>query len=223
MRPLTIKFLLRKLARLTVDEAVWLLKVYRQANADFCLQGQTGTLYATTPKTLFSDWHWIKPHDPACTLPVRFLGGPVHKAKSRDYYGGTLVTLLVDRVCLVWQMEAIGYAWLLKFDPNSAVPIWHQLKEFQPKQLHPEPPPQRGPKQKLLFDNDEQAGHYEPNPVTEYVEVRDTLIPLHEDGTQGYDMPRAVHPHSLGYDQPPASDDYKVYAWSSTGRTGVSV
>jgi hypothetical protein len=210
MRKITIKYLHRKLSRITVNEALWLLKVYLASSNEFCILGRTGMVYAATAGDLLRDYAWIKPGEPASMVPVRFLGGPLPEVSGvpRKYYNGSLVTFVVDRVLSGFATRGVDYHWLRKFNGNSVLPLWEQLKKRYPKGLGADlsPPPVNGPKQLPLFDNIDVSNYVE-NRVVETAKVGGHLIEIFSDGTQG-PARETYHPHSLGYDQPVNDENY---------------
>lgn len=193
-----IKVLLRKLNMLTVAEAQWLFRLYRIEHSEFCLRGQTGTLYGSSAESLCVDWNWVKGSDFASSLPTRFEGGPAGVNHQREYYNGTLVTFLVDRIMLCHQRRDAHIAWLVRFDSTSTKAIWEQLKDRIPAAMQKYSVHPKGVEaltQKTLFDLD--------NPIVEMVNVGSYQVPIHENGVQGCGLPREgyTHPHSVGYDQ----------------------
>jgi hypothetical protein len=209
-----LKILLRKLNMLTVAEAQWLFRLYCNEHTEFCLRGQTGKLYGSSAATLSVDWTWIAGEDFASSVPTRFEGGPPLR---RAYYNGTLVTFLVDRIMLRHLRCETPLAWLVRFDPTSTTAIWDQLAASIPdtmKKYSVHPKTKEALSQRTLFDLD--------NPVVEVVNIGDYGVQIHENGVQGYGMPRAghTHPHSFGYDQPMPSLD-EIYMWSGVGPTGL--
>jgi hypothetical protein len=212
----------KRLRRLTVAEVCWLLKVYSAEHVEFCIKCQSGTIYATTADSIHQGWNWIKDADPACALTVRFWGGPAGQSGGYKRYDGTFVTLAIDRVLRSHQLYGLSYTWLLKFDGCSTQAIWKQLKTMVPAKLLRFAAPPEGrlgtEKQLTLFEDT-----IYDNPVIEHVQFKDMTIPIHEDGSQGYSMPRLdnYHPHSLGYGPSMTNDDGQVELWSSSGPTGV--
>jgi len=213
MRKLTIKLLHRKLMRITVNEALWLIKVYRSNTDVFYLLGKTGSIYTAAALDLLRDYTWIKSHEPASTIPVRFLGGPLPEVSRipQKYYNGSLVTFVVDRVLSSFVSHGVDYSWLIKFDGKSPLPLWEQLKKSYPNGLNSDlSPPSCGQKQLPLFDSIEIPNYVE-NRIVETARVGGQLIEIFEDGTQG--PPREMcHPHSLGYDESTITDE-EVYSW----------
>lgn len=222
VKRLLIKVLSKRLKRLTVAEVCWLIKAYSAEHVEFCVRSETGTIYATSAHSIHQGQNWIRAANPASLLAVRFLGGPVDERRNRKYYNGTFVTFAIDRALYSNQLYRRSYRWLLKFDGCSTQPIWEQLKTLIPPPLLPfAAPPEARPgtlKQMTLFENTSYD-----NPVMEYVQLKDMIIPIHEDGSQGCSMPRVenYHPHSLGYGPDTTNNGGKVELWSSSGLTGV--
>lgn len=219
---LTIKVLTKKLRRLTVVEVQWLLRLYVHQHSDFCLIGQTGILYATTPGTLCEDCSWVSPDNPATLVRTRFCGGPSAPGAPRPYYDGSLVTYAIDKILLNHQIMGISYTWLIRFDGDSNRPIWVQLGDRIPEQLEGNSHP---PKRDVVFKQKTLFPDYYDDPVSEYARVGDKIIPIHENGSQGWEATgrSSYHLDTLGYGTNLPADDGKVYSWSSSGCTRVNV
>lgn len=217
-----VEVLMRKLRRITVAEACWLLFLYGHKHDEVYWQSRTdGYSCWTTPYEF--DLDESADTDFAISVRVRYQGGP--RGRER-FYWGNLVTLVVDRILLAYQTRRIGFAWLLGFDNCSTLHIKDQLKGRTPDTLL-----------QRTFFNDERDGHYEPvtmcdrehddlpfdNPVVDYVQIGDNIYPIHEDGTQGRVVQRAGKPIPIRAAKDATNaDDGTVYLWSSSGRTGVS-
>ncbi len=212
-----LKVLLRKLSTLTVAEAQWLFRLYGVEHAQFFLRGSSGKAYGSSAASLSIDWTWIKPHDVAKGVPTRFEGGPAGASHRREYYNGTLVTVLIDRIMLCHQRCGTPIAWLVRFDQDSTKSIWDQLHDRIPEVLRrfsTHPDTTEAPVQRTLFDLD--------NPVVEVINIGGYGVPIHENGVQGCVMPREdyPHPHSVGYAQPMSTLD-SLYMCSGEGLKDV--
>jgi len=161
-----------------VDEALWILRVYQCAHDEICWRG-----FWTTPTKL---WRDKEPDFPAVAIKVMFFGGP----KGTDKYRGCFSMFVVDRVLAQWRQNDIGWAWLLRFNPETVTHISTQLERIKPNFV----------RQKLLPGfKDERAGHWEPGhnvwdyipgyengeQVVDYIEMGDEIYPILESGRQG--------------------------------------
>jgi len=217
--------LMRKLHNLTVSEACWILRIYGHVHDEIHVQTSEDVFarQSTPFELLLTDK--LDGYRPAKTDTLMFVGGPMGK---RNYYVGTLVTLVVDRILLARQTRNIGFAWLLNFDEQATLPAKEQLGQLVPSALL----------QKRMF-GDERDGHWEP-PVTmndreaddvpfdapvSYMQIGGSTYPIYEDGNGSRVVQRAGRaiPIRAATDATASSDDGTVYLWSSSGRTGVSV
>lgn len=176
-----LKHLLALSAAWSVDEALWILRIYQCAYDEICWKGSW-----TTPAKL---WQNKELDFPAVGIKVKFFGGP----KGTDEYQGCFSMFVVDRVLAQWRQSDIGWAWLLQFNSETVTHISTQLGRIAPD-------PFPFVQQKLLpgFE-DERAGHWEPGgniwdrisdyedgeQVVDYIEVGDEIYPILESGRQG--------------------------------------
>jgi len=181
-----VSTLLNTLRCLTVAEACWLLRVYQYQHDEMYHQPNRDRLFAywTTPDEF--ELTQTARAGSAVVVKIRFLGGP---KGARRYYGGNLVSLVVDRILLASQTRKIGFTWLLSFSQATTRHIKDQLNGRIPDALQ----------QRTFFD-DERDGHYEPptlsdrkhddlspdNPVVDYVQIGDETYSIHENGSQEY-------------------------------------
>lgn len=153
----------------SLDEALWILWVYRCEHDEVCWEG-----FWTTPYEIGMVEDELCP---AMSVKVKFLGGP----DGTTSYQGNFSMFAIDRVLTYWRQNGIGWAWLLKFNPDTETHIRNQLGRIKPDFRE----------QKLLpgFE-DERDGHWEPSyesgeRITDYVQIGDKLWPILESGRQG--------------------------------------
>jgi hypothetical protein len=139
MREFKYKFalaiLLRKLSKLTVAEAQWLVRLYHSEHVAFNLRGEN-VVCASSAKLCFCAKP-IKTTDFASDVKVWFYGGPPGQTlgTGRAYYAGTFVTFILDQIMLQHAQYGTPLAWLVRFNPDKAEAIWTQLKERVPLKM----------------------------------------------------------------------------------------
>lgn len=210
----TVSILVHKLQYLTVDEACWLLRVYRHQHDEVFYRPNSDKIraYWTTPCEF--ELNQTRRVEPAAIVRVRFLGGP---GGVQKYYGGNLVSLVVDRILRAFQTQRVDFTWLLSFSPYATQHIRKQLKGRVPDAL-----------QQQTFSNNERYEHYESstirdrkradlsfdNPAVDYAQIDDKIYSIHENGSQGCVVHRAgtqtPNPSSQGCDQCKSSGRIKV-------------
>lgn len=151
----------------SIDEALWILWVYRCEHDEICWRS-----FWTTPYEIGivedGDCH-------ALQVKVKFLGGP----NGNQEYTGSLSMFVVDRVLWRWRGKKLSWSWLLRFDTSKAVHIKDQLGKIKPNF-----------QQKLLpgFEderNEPPFDYVETERVVDYVQIGDDIYPILESGRQG--------------------------------------
>lgn len=154
-----------------VDEALWILWVYKcNQIADICCRGIWTTPYEMSIVE--------KGLAPAVTIPVGFFGGP----DGGRQYLGNLSMFVVDRVLMTWKSHDLGWAWLLQFNPDTALHIEEQIGHYKPY----------FDEQKLLPGFEDECAWHRESPdyeegerVVDYVQIGDSVYPILESGRQG--------------------------------------
>jgi hypothetical protein len=160
----------------SVDEAVWILRVYRCAYDEICYRS-----YWTTPDKVGQE----KEEDfPAIDTKVKFFGGP----EGTTMYQGCLSMFVIDRVLAQWRQNDIDWAWLLQFNPDTVTHISRQLEEIRPYFSRQKLLPGFEDEQ-LLRGMDNVWNHipdYEDGEqVVDYIEMGGEIYPILESGRQG--------------------------------------
>ena len=194
----------------TVNELVFLSKFWTVGEAMWVLwscKSDTHQLwwkkFWTTPSSINAV---VSDAAMADSVPVRFQGGP----GKFKVFAGSLAMFAVDRMLRMACRENDSLEWLMAFDPESSHHIKDQLKSLRPNA--------GGYKHKEFF-GDERDGHYERDdllshyegcePVTDYVQVGDSIVPILESGRQGV-ATKVI-----------TDDDGRVARWSSSGKVNV--
>jgi hypothetical protein len=196
----------------TVDEALWVLWVYKCEHDEICYQSYWTTSYKMG-MTLAAERS-------AGRVWVKFLGGP----NGTREYSGFLSDYVVDRVLMKWRVHKIDWTWLLRFNPDTMTHLKDQLgsharirSSLCQQKLLPgfEEPP--------VTMNDRAHGDYEGGErAIEYVQIGDEIYPILESGRQGCVVQRAGRKLPIRAAASAAESDIgAVHRWSSSGRVYV--
>lgn len=191
----------------SVDEALWVLQVYRGTREEICWRS-----FWTTPWEIGIA---VEGSKYASEVAVKFLGGP----DGTQECIGSLLMFVIDRALNRWQRDGISWSWLLRFNGETETHISEQLKAYAPDCKR---------QQYLPGFHDTRFGNCEPGwrgddeRVVDYVQIGEDTYPILESGRQGYVMKRCGKKIPIRVSKSSAgSDSGEVPRWSSSGRVGV--
>ena len=193
----------------SIDEALWVLQIYRCTREEICWRS-----FWTTPGEICIA---VDSSSHASEVKVKFWGGP----DGMREFTGSFLMFVIDRVLYRWHKDKVDWSWLLRFDSDIATHLEEQLKAHAPD----------CPRQRMLpgfdeeerIDNSEFSAFYQDGErIINYVQIGSKTYPILESGRQGYavkqggkTIPIRVSKSSAG------SDSGENYRWTSSGRVSV--
>ena len=199
----------------SVDEALWVLQVYRYTREEICWRS-----FWTTP------WDMCIAVDSslhASEVEVKFWGGP----DGMRVFTGSFLMFVIDRVLYRWHKDKVDWSWLLHFNCDTATHLEEQLKAYAPDCPRQRMLPGFGEEKRIdnsEFDEDPFHSEFyqDGERIVNYVQIGGESYPILESGRQGYVVKRGGETIPIRVSGSSAgSDNGENYRWTSSGRVSV--